>query len=992
MADSQRYPKRLIEVDLPIRMISEHARREKSIRHGHISTLHIWWARRPLAACRAVVLASLLPDPADPQCPTTFRTEVAVRLKALRDRRGGKPRRWDDPEDLRHALLDLIADFSNWDASNDPDFLETSRALVAIAHQALGGAPGKPLVIDPFAGGGTIPVEAMRVGAEAYASDLNPIPVLLNTITLEYIPKYGRRLVDAVDEWGRWIHEAARKEMAGFYPAAADGSTPIAYIWARTIRCQGPACGVEVPLIRSLWLARKDRRSVALRFVPAADRRSVGVEIIEGVSAKAVEQGSVRRGSATCPVCGYTTPVANVRSQLKERRSGSADARLIAVVLNGSGEQGTLYRLPEKKDVAAAKAAADALSDAEKAHSGPWSLIPDERFPAEDSRAFTPGVYGVRVWGDLFLPRQNLLLSVLTRLVHDVAQRVSQRDGREFGTAVATLLSMALGKLVDYQSTLCVWRTARSCVAHTFGRQALPITWDFGEMNPFAGSAGDWSEACSYLKLFLLQMLPASSIGGHVERVSATALPLPDDSVSAVITDPPYYDAVPYADLSDYFYVWHKRAIGHLHPSLFVEALSPKAEEAVVNPLARRDDGLPRDNAFYEAQMRKALAEARRVLAPTGIGVVVFAHKSTSGWEALLQAVLDSGWIITASWPIDTERPGRLRANDSAALASSIHLVCRPRERMDGSVEGDEVGDWRAVLEELPRRIRAWLPRLAHEGVVGADAIFACLGPALEIFSRYARVEKISSERVELREYLEHVWAAVSREALNMIFEGADTAGLEPDARLTAMWLWTIASSAAGSPAAADELGGDVPAEDVAGDEDGRSSATSSGFALEFDAARKIAQGLGVRLDDHAHLVEVKGDKARLLAIAERTKQLFGRAEAVETNAKKGGKKSGRPKQTTLFAEIDEAATPQRLDDVESPRAGTTTLDRIHQAMMLFGAGRSEALKRFLVEDGVGKQGQFWTLAQSLSALYPSGTDEKRWVDGVLARKKGLRF
>jgi hypothetical protein len=507
-------------------------------------------------------------------------------------------------------------------------------------------------------------------------------------------------------------------------------------------------------------------------------------------------------------------------------------------------------------------------------------------------------------------------------------------------------------------------------------------------MNPFAGSAGDWSEACSYLKLFVTHTLAAGFTTGHSQTSSATALPLPDDAAAAVITDPPYYDAVPYADLSDYFYVWHKRSIGPLHPSLFSTPLSPKAEEAVVNLASRREDGRPRDNAFYEGQMRKALAEARRILAPTGIGVVVFAHKSTSGWEALLQAILDAGWITTASWPVDTERPGRLRANDSAALASSIHLVCRPREHVDGSIVADNVGDWRSVLEELPQRIRAWLPRLAEEGVVGDDAIFACLGPALEVFSRYARVEKISGEKVELREYLEHVWAAVSREALAMIFEGADTAGLEPDARLTAMWLWTLA---AGDVAATGEdADGDADSNDNADDDESPSisNASSSGFALEYDAARKIAQGLGARLNELNHVAEIKGDKARLLSVTERTKHLFGKSEGAPPTAKKAAKK----KQMTLFGELEEASEAQGWGEVGAPKAGTTMLDRVHQAMLLFGAGRGEALKRFIVEEGVGKQPQFWKLAQSLSALYPSGTDEKRWVDGVLARKKGLGF
>lgn len=307
-------------------------------------------------------------------------------------------------------------------------------------------------------------------------------------------------------------------------------------------------------------------------------------------------------------------------------------------------------------------------------------------------------------------------------------------------------------------------------------------------------------------------------------------------------------------------------------------------------------------------------------------------------------------------------------------------MVCRPRENPDGMVVADAVGDWRDVLEELPGRIREWLPRLAEEGIVGADAIFACLGPALEIFSRYARVEKASGEQVSLREYLEQVWAAVALEALSMIFAGAETTGFEADARLTAMWLWTLNTAANG--------GGDSEEEDEEGEEEEAGKpAKLSGYVLEYDAARKIAQGLGARLDKLPSIVEVRGDKARLLPVAERARALFGK-EAGETAARRAPK--AKPKQMSLFAalgEVEEATTPG-VATVFKP--GETALNRLHQAMLLFAAGRGEALKRFLVEEGVGRDQRLWRLAQSLSALYPPHTEEKRWVDGVLARKKGL--
>src|SRR5580658_3371339 len=342
----QKYPKRLIEVDLPIKRISAHARREKSIRHGHISTLHIWWARRPLAACRAVICAALWPDPADPLCPQSFRNEATrlvnefarkaaananmaahcshenwIKWLKLAGSGGLNPTNEVHWNVLRFALLDFIADFSNWDNSTAGEYLETSRSLTQAAHEALGGAPGtRPLVVDPFSGGGSIPLEALRVGADAFASDLNPVAVLLNKVVLEYIPKYGQRLADEVRKWGEWIKQEAENELAKFYPKGPDGATPIAYLWARTIQCEGPGCGAEVPLIRSLWLSKKASHSVALQLVSSLQATRVDFQIIVKQNDRWVLQdnpqtkiespsfdGTVKRGSGTCPCCGYTT-------------------------------------------------------------------------------------------------------------------------------------------------------------------------------------------------------------------------------------------------------------------------------------------------------------------------------------------------------------------------------------------------------------------------------------------------------------------------------------------------------------------------------------------------------------------------------------------------------------------------------------------------------------------------------------------------------------
>ena len=1023
--NSLKYPKRLIEVDLPIARISAHARREKSIRHGHISTLHIWWARRPLAACRAVICASLWPDPADPLCPQAFRDAAMKHIKAFAARAasgslpdGERPKlkeeqaelegglspesraRWEaiaegnltlnphEPTDmgmLRLCLLDFIADFANWDNSTVPAYLETSRALTLAAHESLGGIPGtKPLVIDPFAGGGSIPLESLRVGADAFASDLNPIPVILNKVVLEYVPKHGIKLLEAFKVWGDWVKERANERLGEYYPANSEGEVPVAYLWSRTILSEVPGQKedpIELPLLRSFWLAKRPSGNWALRW--KRDRngnieterfsrttsdgqtkvvRRPLLELHQPKSANEMESGTSKGGAATCPISKYTTTVEEVREQLMPRRGGAADARLHCVVTTTVTEKGKVYRHASEIDYQAVERVKNAIALLESSsHS---------KLPAGELNHlrgfFNVVLYGMKEWKDLFSPRQQFSLMTMVELIKDAGAEICKAEGKQFAEAVQTCLAMAMDRFVDYGSSSCVWASSGEFVCHTFGRQALPMVWDFAEVNPLAPTG--WEGACDWVYRVLEATDKAHLSPGLVEQASATTHPLPNDSADAVITDPPYYAAIPYADLSDYFYSWLKKSLGSVHPQLFSEELSPKSEECV--SLSHRAAMYRhKDSAWFEQTMTKACEECRRVNKPTGIAVIVFANKETSGWEAMLAALINSGWVVTASWPIDTERSGRLRAIDSAALASSVHLVCRPREDLNGNLRND-VGEWRDVLSELPRRIHEWMPRLTAEGVIGADAIFACLGPALEVFSKFGRVEKSNGDAATLSEYLEHVWAAVSTEALALIFKDADASGLEPDARLTAMWMWTI--------------GGGT--DDGGKREDDGKVKPSDGYTLDFDAARKIAQGLGVHLEQCTSLVEIKGDQAKLLPVSARTRYLFGK-----DSSRSSSMRSAKEKQRTLFDDLDEAESVDAgWTQLKGPPPGSTTLDRVHQAMILFAANRGELLKRFLVDDGVGKEARFWKLADNLNKLYPTGTEERRWVEGVLARKRGL--
>ena len=450
--------KRLAEVDFPIAVVSKHAAREKSIRHGHPSTLHLWWARRPLASSRAVLLALLLPDPCDPACPDAFKAATKRLLPQVGCFKG------EADEKLRQGLLKFIGDFANWDLAADKTFLEVGRALVKAANApADGSAYEPPLVVDPFSGGGSIPLEALRLGCEAFASDLNPVACLILKVMLEDIPREGPKLAEELRRVGAEIKREAEKELADLYPKDPDGATPIAYLWARTVRCESPNCGAEIPLARSLWLCKKKDRKRALKPGVVRDHGTtphVEFEIFEPKADKDVHAGTVSRAKATCPCCGTVLAPDRVRAQLSAQRGGAdvifddkgcriGGARLLAVVTLNPGEQGRHYRLPNDRDYAAAFRAQQRVAKLldEWEHDGKQGLcpVPDEPLPPIGTLGFRVQRYGMLQWGDLFTARQKLTLQSLA----SIAARSN--------TKIAEVSALAIGKLADLGNALCGW-------------------------------------------------------------------------------------------------------------------------------------------------------------------------------------------------------------------------------------------------------------------------------------------------------------------------------------------------------------------------------------------------------------------------------------------------------------------------------------------------------------------------------------------------------
>ena len=977
--------KRLAEVDFPIAEVSRESAREKSIRHGHPSTMHLWWARRPLAACRAMLLGLLLPDPCDPACPVDFKNNARRILS----------RTWQSPgsadTDLRRGLLEFTAAFANWDKANDPLYLELARGLVNAASPE-----SAPMVVDPFSGGGSIPLEALRIGCDAFASDLNPVACMILKVLLEDIPRFGRDLADEFRNIGEQLKSTAAVDLAQYYPPDPDGSVPNTYLWSRTVQCETPSCGAEILLVRSFWLCKKptNRRAIRYEVIRKANVPPIlELAIVTPSSDVDIQPGTVRLAKATCPCCNTTLGKDRVRAQLMLRHGGAdplfdssgkrigGSILLSKIVKTPSGARE--YRLPTESDYRAVWLAGRRISE--------MPGLPEEGIKqarVAKNSPFRVHLYGMTRFADIFSCRQKLALLLL------ISRLQKLQDMRARG-----LLGCLLSRCADYWSSNAIWESEGEFVKGTFARQALSVVWDFAEAVPLADSSGSIHGAIDWI-VRVVQQQSVIVNPGQVQQLDACASNLLRGSASVWFTDPPYYDAVSYADLSDFFYVWLKKALtADILPRDLAEPesqLTPKAREAIQDEY-KIVDGRPKDRAFYEDAMSKAFREGRRVLSDDGIATVVFAHKTTEGWEALLTGIIAGGFVITSSWPISTERPGRLRSQNSAALATSVHLVCRPR------IE-DTVGDWTDVLRQLPRRVTEWMTRLQAEGVRGADLVFACIGPALEIFSRYSRVETPAGEIVGLAEYLQKVWEVVGRSALEQILgsnesqaDSGSTGVLEEDARLTALFLWTIQATFT-------DLGVSEPnaGEESEDDEDSESAPTpgkkEAGFALVFDVVRRFAQPLGIHLPDwEGRVIETKKGSVRLLPVRERASQLFGEggtdlaAERIETARL-------QTTQLDLFSSlaIPESKEPERArrrgnrssgrtvsDEALKTSREATTLDRVHAAMLLQSAGRSSALRALLAAETERSQ-DFLRLANALSALYPKESEEKRLLDAML--------
>jgi adenine-specific DNA methylase len=989
-------------VDFPIAAVSKHAAREKSIRHGHPSTLHLWWARRPLAACRAMLLGLLLPDPCDAYCPEEFK----VRARELLPRVPGHVGAAD--AELRRALLRFIGDFANWNLSANAAYLAVARGLVQSVYPE-----EPPLVVDPFAGGGSIPLEALRLGCEAFASDLNPVACLILKVMLEDIPRHGQQLAADLRRIGAEIKRQAEKELAALYPPDPDSATPIAYLWARTVQCEAPNCGAEIPLVRSFWLCKKANRRRALKprvVRPTGEPPCVAFEVFNPKTEREVPAGTVTRAKATCLCCGTVLPPERVRAQLAALRGGAdvvfdaqghrtGGARLLAVVTLRSSDPGRHYRLPTERDYDTIRQAqarlAKLLAEWERGGKRGLCPVPDEPTPAGGGsgagRAFSVQRYGMLQWGDLFTARQKVALRCFAACIEQQYPKAPVES---------LLLALALGKTADLGNAAAPWKKDAECPVNLLGSQRVKPSWEWAEAVPLGDASASFASAYERTATTIDQALSFSYRPGTQFAADARSTGLPDGCARVWFTDPPYYDAIPYAALSDFFLVWLKR-IAPIRdrmgdPLDASNPLSNKANELIVDEV-QFTSGVRKDRDYFEAGIASAFRESRRTLSDDGIGCVVFAHKTTEGWEALLSGLISAGWLLSSSWPLATEMAHRPRARDSAALATSVHLICRPRP------DDAPVGDWAEVLRELPRRVGDWMERLQAEGVRGADLVFACIGPALEIFSRYTKVETAEGQEVTLPEYLEKVWEVVGRTALEQVLGSGEArarngaaGALEEDARLTALFLWTLQSTNGQSESSAVDNEAEEADDLAEAEEEEAPRGKPKGFSLVFDVVRRFAQPLGIHLPAwEDRIIETTKGVVRLMAVTERAQQLFGDAGAQAVADHLEHSTAGTA-QLTLFPDRPPGAVPRGrgrgrrrsgpvevADESLSTQRGATTLDRVHAAMLLQSSGRTNALRALLAAEQA-RGPDFLRLANALSALYPRGSEEKRLLDAML--------
>lgn len=996
-------PKKLIEVAMPIKEISAESVRDKSIRHGHISTLHLWWARRPLPVCRAVVFASLVPDPLDENCPQAFKDAVEILL--------GKKNNLGDPyapyadipwtavfdpmednlrnrlqmfigkfsEDMQKHLLhhkskpgakDQLSDFSliKWDNKNNENIINKARKLIWVAHNskdpkqsakelltdfdthfksiksaeeelfkltdrhietekskvlsdtlhnAIEAFLNKmPRVFDPFAGGGAIPLEAARLGCRSYGNDINPVAHIIQKGSLEFPQKYGKPITYTKEEflklYGKeellkWCNDNGKhidskdlkieipnrlsfdvefyakrllaeteKEIGHLYPVDGKGNKPIAYNWVRVGNCGNPSCKAEVPFLRQFYLA--DTTSKKIYLSPVIMDKNISFEIKSGICN---EEAWIEKGNLRCPFCKNTTDANSIREQFK---SGSTKERLLSVMMEGT--KGKLYRLPTKNEL---------------------SIITQEGVKVNRSnellpKAFTGGSiisWGLTKWSQLFSNRQYYFLDLIHQKLKMLKKEI--KFDSDYQIAVVSLLGIFLDRLLPVNTSFGRWAIGRETVTPPFSKQAIPFVFDYPESNPFCNSTGSASNQIDWITRYIESESPTEFPSICNNASSGEKGQFKEKSITAVVTDPPYYDAIAYADLSDFFYSWLKKSLGDIYPLNFAVPQTPKSDECTALKHHHNNDKVKAKEHFEKKLLQIFDAIEHQT---SDIVSIMFAHQSTEAWTTLCNSILNARMNITGSWAIDTEMVNRSLALKSAALESSVTVSAKPSEWIG-------IGDYKIVKKAIEKTVTKEVEKLYQLGFRGADLLTACFGQAVSEFGRYEKVEKADGSEVTVADLLEMAREAAFN-ALIKGFEGDDFT------KFYIGWLQLY------------------------------------GFAEnEHNIAMRIAQvGLTVDIGEiyKEHILSPEKDKVTLANYIERNQQINNLGE----------------------------------------RHKNYLIDQAHRAMALYKKGNRPALLKYIENVGSQSENNFWRVLTSLKEILPAGSEDYIQATGLLTNKDSL--
>jgi adenine-specific DNA methylase len=1002
-------PKKLIEVAMPIKEISAESVRDKSIRHGHISTLHLWWARRPLPVCRAVVFASLVPDPEDTNCPQSFKD--AVELLLGKNANPGDPYTtysdipWTsvfDPmaDNLRNRLQMFIGKFTQsmqdhllgkttkpqagkmltdeslikWDSKNDEKIINKARKLIWVAHNSdsintaaelladfdkhykaikeaenelysltdrhIETDKGKqltdnlhnaieaflnkmPKVFDPFAGGGAIPLEAARLGCRSFGNDINPVAHIIQKGSLEFPQKYGKPISYSLEEFiklygeeefnnipneNRKYHNGnvigvnidnrlsfdveyyckkllkqTDNEIGYLYPEDKNGNRPIAYYWVRVGTCSNPSCKAEVPLLKSFYLVNTPTKKIYL--YPTISEKLINFEIKYGKYNEKELIGWNERANLRCPCCGSFTDTKTLKKQFFEK---STSERLIAVIEDGNdGKDGKRYRLPFKNEIEVIK-------------NIPLIERPNELMPQNDSQNLKIPFWGFKCFGDMFTNRQLLSIQTFINKL-EVLQEETSKFSIDYNTAINTYLAIFIDRIIQQQTSFGLIKPNRESFASPFGRQAIPMVFDFPEVNPFCTSSGSALNQLDWIKRYLHSESHNSFSSISNNASSGDKSQFPDKFLTSVVTDPPYYDAIAYADLSDFFYIWLKKTLNKFYPLNFATPQTPKTEECTATKHYHNNN---KENA--KKHFEKKLSDIFDAIEhqTSDIVSIMFAHQSTDAWTTLCNSILGARMNITGSWAIDSEMANRNMGLSGAALQSSVTVSCVPSQ-------SEGYGDYKEVKKAIETTVAREVDELYRLGFRGADLLTACFGQAVSEFGKYKKVEKADGSEVTVAELLK-----MAREsAFNALLKGFDG---DEYTKFYIGWMQL------------------------------------NGFSeSDFDDAATFAKaGLSINVAElfREHILIQNKNKQTLATFGERNKL-----------------------KPNLGAKSD-----------------SFLIDQVHKAMQLFKGTNRNALLDYIKDKASAPDGSFWRVVTSLDELLPKDCEDQKMTKGLLTNKESL--